>query len=226
MKDSILLVDDNPDILTVLKANLELHGFDVLTAASCHEAAERLNERPPDLVVLDRMLPDGDGLELCSHWTKQNSSLPIILLTARDSVSDRVLGLESGADDYVVKPFEPLELVARIRACLRRLRPAGKEKLSMGLFAVDRARMSVTLGGQPLTLTPKEYHLLCLFMEHPGEVISRDTIRKELWKDTTIYSWSRVIDVHIQHLRQKVEKDPSSPVHIKTVVGMGYRFEA
>ena len=226
MKDSILVVDDNPDILTVLKANLELHGFQVVTAASCREAGDRLEEHPPDLVVLDRILPDGDGLELCSQWRRNNRGVPVILLTARDSVSDRVLGLESGADDYVVKPFEPLELVARIRACLRRLRPGGKEKLQIGEFEMDRSAMSITLRGEPLDLTPKEFHLLGLFMERPGEVITRETIKKEIWKNTSIYSWSRVIDVHIQHLRQKIEQDPSAPVHIKTVIGMGYRFEA
>lgn len=226
MKDTILIVDDNPDILTVLRANLELHRLRVLTAASCQEAQRSLEENRPDLVVLDRMLPDGDGVNLCKQWRQQERSLPVILLTARDTVSDKVLGLESGADDYVVKPFEPLELIARIKACLRRLKPEGREKLSLGEFALDKAAMAVTLRGRPLDLTPKEYRLLCLFMEHPGEVTSRDTIRKELWRNTSIYSWSRVIDVHIQHLRQKIEADPSNPVHIRTVVGTGYRFEA
>lgn len=225
MKKTILIVDDNPDILTVLRANLELHDLKVITAASCQEAAKSLEENTPDLVVLDRMLPDGDGVSLCNQWRRQEISLPIILLTARDSVSDKVLGLESGADDYVVKPFEPLELIARIKTCLRRLKPEGKQKLSVGEFTLDKAAMRISIKDSPLELTPKEYRLLCLFMEHPGEVISRDTIRKELWKNTSIYSWSRVIDVHIQHLRQKIEANPSDPVYIKTVIGTGYKFE-
>jgi len=225
MSDKILIVDDNRDILTVLRANLELHGFAVLAAETGKDAAAILDESTPDLVVLDRMLPDCDGAELLNQWRQQERTVPVILLTARDSVSDRVLGLESGADDYVVKPFEPLELIARVKACLRRLKPEGKTVLSAGDFFLDRAAMRITLRGTPLELTPKEYRLLSLFLEHQGEVISRERIKKELWKNTKIYSWSRVIDVHIQHLRQKIEPVPSDPVHIRTVIGTGYMFE-
>ena len=225
MKASILVVDDSPDILTVLKANLQLHGYEVRTADSLEAAREAARERRPDLVVLDRILPDGDGIELCSSWKESFPSLPIIMLTARDQVSDKVLGLESGADDYVVKPFEPMELVARIKVCLRRLRPGRKESISIGGIVIDRSSMTVTCRGVPVDLTPKEYQLLCLFAEHPGEVLSREVIRKHLWKDRQIYSWSRVIDVHVQHLMKKIEKDPSEPTCIRTVVGVGYRFE-
>jgi DNA-binding response OmpR family regulator len=225
MNASILIVDDDPDILTVLKANLQLRGFQVETASSCEEAEECMERRPPDLVVLDRILPDGEGVELCGRWNARHRGLPIIMLTAKDSVSDRVLGLESGADDYVVKPFEPLELVARIKACLRRLKPEDRGRLEAGGIVIDRASMTVTLEGEPVELTPREYRLLCLFAEHRGEVLSRDFIRKAVWKDSKIYSWSRVIDVHIQHLRQKIEADPSNPEYIKTVTGTGYRFE-
>jgi DNA-binding response OmpR family regulator len=226
MKSDILVVDDNPDILTVLKANLQLHGFEVRAAGSCAQARKQLEEKVPDLVVLDRILPDGDGVDLCAAWKKDHLRLPVILLTARDQVSDKVLGLDSGADDYVVKPFEPLELIARIRACLRRVKPHRKEKVTLGEISIDRTSMKVTRRGEPVSLTPKEYQLLCLFAEHTGEVLSRDVIRRHLWKDRQIYSWSRVIDVHVQHLRQKVEDDPSAPAYIFTVLGVGYRFEA
>jgi DNA-binding response OmpR family regulator len=165
-------------------------------------------------------------VDLCAEWKNVSLQLPVILLTARDQVSDRVLGLDSGADDYVVKPFEPLELIARIRACLRRMKPQKKEKITVGEIAIDLTSMKVTRRGNPLPLTPKEYQLLCLFAEHPGEVLSREVIRKHLWKDRQIYSWSRVIDVHVQHLRQKVEDNPSEPAYITTVVGVGYRLEA
>ena len=225
MKASILVVDDNPDILTVLKANLQLHDYRVVTAGSLRAAVLKVEEERPDLVVLDRILPDGDGIELCGTWKETFPSLPIIMLTARDQVSDKVLGLESGADDYVVKPFEPLELVARIKACLRRVRPGKGEHLSVGEITIDRSSMTVTCRGTSVELTPKEYQLLCLFAEHTGEVLSREVIRKHLWRDRQIYSWSRVIDVHVQHLRRKIEKDPADPRYVKTIVGVGYRFE-
>ncbi len=224
MKPSILVVDDDPDILTVLKANLQLHGFEAVTAASCAEAEDRLNEKVPDLVVLDRILPDGEGVELCKLWSERIQGLPIILLTAMDTISDKVLGLESGADDYVVKPFEPVELVARIKACLRRNKPEGGGRIVAGALSIDMASMTVVLRDSELDLTPKEYRLLCLLAERSGEVLSRDAIRKALWSDSQIYSWSRVIDVHIQHLRQKIEEDPANPACILTVPGTGYKF--
>lgn len=222
----ILIVDDDPDILTVLKANLRLHGFDVDTAASCAEAEERLKEHLPDLVVLDRKLPDGDGMELSGLWNLRYRGLSVIVLTAMDSISDRVLGLESGADDYVVKPFEPLELVARIKACLRRLKPSGgPETITAGALSINKTSMTVLKNGEPLDLTPKQYQLLSLFVEHPGEVLSREFLRKTLWEDSQLYSWSRVIDVHVQHLRQKIEDDPSNPRMLVTIPGRGYRFD-
>ncbi len=224
MKATILIVDDDPDILTVLKANLQMHGFETITASSCAEAEERLEQKRPDLIVLDRILPDGEGMEMCRRWSQQTRGLPIIMLTAMDTVSDRVLGLESGADDYVVKPFEPVELVARIKACLRRLKPEEGDVIVSGGLTIDPSAMSVTLRGEPVELTPKQYQLLSLLARHPGKVHSRDQIRKELWSHSKIYSWSRVIDVHIQHLRQKMERNPSEPECIITVPGTGYKF--
>jgi len=224
MKNRILAIDDDIDILKVLKANLELHGYEVDTAESWTKAQEILSTRQPDLIILDIMLPDGDGIEICRHLRKESPKIPIILLTAKDKISDKVIGLESGADDYVVKPFETLELIARIKACLRRVCPVVEEKVVIGNLKVDFKKQEVTISGKKIELTPKEYKLLCFFINNRGEVLDRETIRKNLWKDSQIYSWSRVIDVHIQHLRQKIEKDPSNPKYIITVPAAGYRF--
>ncbi|MBI5051034.1 MAG: response regulator transcription factor [Nitrospirae bacterium] len=224
MKNRILTVDDDRDILKVLKANLELHGYEVDTAESWTKAQEILTTRQPDMIILDIMLPDGDGIEICRHLRKESPQIPIILLTARDKVSDKVMGLEIGADDYVVKPFETLELIARIGACLRRVCPITEDEVVIGNLKVDFKKQIVTVSGKKVELTPKEYKLLCFFINNRGEVMDRETIRKTIWKDSHIYSWSRVIDVHIQHLRQKIEKDPSNPKYLLTVPGAGYRF--
>ena len=221
----ILVVDDDPDILKVLRANLEVAGFEVETALNCLEADELIESSNVDLLVLDLMLPDCDGIEFCRQLRQRQQDLPIIMLTARDGVSDRVLGLESGADDYVVKPFEAVELIARIRACLRRRGPHDTESLQAGGIQVNIPEREVTVDGRKVSLTPKEFDLLCLFIKNQGRVLSRDFIRRSLWKDSKrLYSWSRVIDVHVQHLRSKIEKDASHPQHILTVPGVGYRF--
>ncbi len=222
----ILAVDDDRDILKVLKANLQLHGYEVDTADTWTRAQGMIIENLPDLILLDMMLPDGNGIEICRNLRKDHLQLPIIMLTARDKISDKVIGLESGADDYVVKPFETLELIARIKACLRRAVPqAVKEEVCIGHIKVDFRKHLVTVSGKKIDLTPKEYELLCYFISHRGEALSRDTIRKAIWKGSQIYSWSRVIDVHIQHLRQKIEKDPSNPKYLLTVSGAGYMFK-
>ena len=224
MKHTILLVDDDADILKVLKANLELHGFLALTAERWSEAEKILSHQTPDLIILDVMLPDGNGIELCRNLGTRYPSMPILMLTARDKVSDKVIGLESGADDYMVKPFETLELIARVKACLRRSQPLSAERVVIGDLAVDFKKRTVSVGGKEITLTQKEYELLCFLISRKGELLSRDVIRRQLWKDSQIYSWSRVIDVHIQHLRQKIEMNPSKPEYIFTVSGAGYRF--
>ncbi|MFN3479217.1 MAG: response regulator transcription factor [Thermodesulfovibrionales bacterium] len=224
MQSLILIIDDDIDILSVLKANLELHGFVVKTAQNWSSAEKELSNTIPDLIILDIMLPDGNGVEICRSLRERFPDLPIMMLTARDKVSDKVLGLESGADDYIVKPFETLELIARIKACLRRVRHDLTERIVIDDIVIDVKRRSVTLKGKSLILTPKEYELLFYLVTHRGEVLTRERIRKHLWKESSIYSWSRVIDVHIQHLRQKIEKNPSKPEYIITVPGVGYRF--
>lgn len=225
MSNLILAVDDDRDILKVLRANLELHGYEVDTADSWSRGHELLLQREPSLILLDIMLPDGDGIAICQSLRREHNRIPVIMLTAKDKVSDKVLGLESGADDYVVKPFETLELLARIKACLRRTTPSDiHEEISSGNIRIDIKKHTVTISGKPVDLTPKEFELLCFFLNHRDEVLSREAIRRQLWKGSQIYSWSRVIDVHVQHLRQKLEKDPSNPVHLITVPGAGYRF--
>ncbi len=225
MPGYILIVDDDIDILSVLRANLELYGFTVKTSQNWTSAERELSVSVPDLLILDIMLPDGNGVEICRSLRERFPDLPIMMLTAKDKVSDKVTGLESGADDYIVKPFETLELIARIRACLRRTRHDLSERIVIDDLVIDLKRRVVTLKGKDLVLTPKEYDLLSYLVSHRGEVLTRENIRKHLWKESSIYSWSRVIDVHIQHLRQKIEKNPSKPAYILTVPGVGYKFK-
>ncbi len=225
MKNRILAVDDDLDILRVLRANIELHGYEVDTAETWTKAEQMLSIRQPDLIILDIMLPDGDGMEICRDLRKKHPKIPIIMLTAKDKISDKVLGLESGADDYVVKPFETLELIARIKACLRRAKPSEGEQITIGKLHIDYKRRIVKVKNKEIILTPKEYDLLCLLISSRGSVLSREDIKKHLWKESKIYSWSRVIDVHIQHLRQKIEDNPSEPEYIITVLGIGYCFK-
>ncbi|ADH86018.1 response regulator transcription factor [Desulfurivibrio alkaliphilus] len=222
---TLLAIDDDQDILKVLKANLELHGFKLVTATSLTEARQVLESLQPDLIILDLMLPDGDGLEFCCSLKSIHPQLPIIMLTARDKVSDKVVGLELGADDYVVKPFETSELLARIKARLRSS-PGGAPNpvIRAGELEVDLRNQTVSVNGQEIYLTAKEFQLLACLVENRNNLVTRDEIRKRLWRDSKIYSWSRVIDVHIQHLRQKIEKTPSRPRFIITVPGRGYRF--
>lgn len=224
MKNKILVVDDDHDILKVLKANLELHDYQVSTADCWLKAQEEISSSTPDLIILDIMLPDGDGIDICRTLRVRFPTMPIIMLTAKDKVSDKVMGLESGSDDYVVKPFETLELIARIKACLRRAKPLLIDRVVIGDLSVDYKKRIVKIKGKEIELTPKEYEMLCILIAHRGEVLSREAIRKSLWKNAQLYSWSRVIDVHIQHLRQKIEKDPAEPEYILTVPGAGYKF--
>ncbi len=221
----ILVVDDDSDILRVLKANLELNNFEVSTADCWKKAEEHLSTDKFTLIILDLMLPDIDGIKACSELRKKGFSLPIIMLTARDKISDKVMGLECGADDYIVKPFETLELIARIKACLRRTSEIHLQKIELGEISIDEKTRTVKVKSNIIELTHKEFDLLIFLATQRGEVISREKIRNTVWKDSSLYSWSRVIDVHIQHIRKKIEKDPSKPEYIVTVPGVGYKFD-
>lgn len=220
---SLLIIDDDPDILKILKANFELYNFKVFTAENWEIGKNYLDK--VNLLILDIMLPDADGFEILKEIRQSNSNLPVIMLTAKDKISDKVLGLETGADDYVVKPFETLELIARVKACLRRTSPPQLSQIKVRNLYIDLKRRIVKKDNQEIVLTPKEYDILCYLVSKRGEVVSKKELRQFLWdKEERIYPWSRVIDVHIMNLRKKIERDPSAPEFIITVPGVGYKF--
>jgi DNA-binding response OmpR family regulator len=222
----ILLVDDDPDILRILKDNLELDGYQVRTASTGREALQLFVREVPDLIILDLSLPDVDGIQVCRS-VREKSATPIIMLTARDRVPDKVLGLETGADDYVVKPFDYLELSARVRACLRR-RPTPaytEEVVEIGKLKIDASKNTVWKEGEKVSLTLREFRLLLLLARNAGKVLDRSAIRLALWPEGELYKDSRAIDVHVQHLRYKLEENPGKPEYIKTVQGVGYVME-
>jgi DNA-binding response OmpR family regulator len=222
----ILLVDDDPDILRILKDNLELDGYQVSTASTGREALQLFVREVPDLIILDLSLPDVDGIQVCRS-VREKSATPIIMLTARDRVPDKVLGLETGADDYVVKPFDYLELSARVRACLRR-RPTPaytEEVVEIGKLKIDASKNTVWKEGEKVSLTLREFRLLLLLARNAGKVLDRSAIRLALWPEGELYKDSRAIDVHVQHLRYKLEENPGKPEYIKTVQGVGYILE-
>lgn len=226
---TIIVVDDDPDIQTVLRGNLQLAGYRVLSCMNGLETFTVLKREKPDLLILDLSLPDHDGIQICRRLRfEYGDELPVVMLTARDALADKVLGLECGADDYVVKPFAFLELHARIKNCLRRRVAAGGEKavemLNVGDLVIDYQLKQARIGDQDIGLTRKEFNLLVLLVENRDRVMSREDIRHALWGKCQLYSWSRAIDVHIRHLRCKIEDDPENPQLIQTVVGIGYRF--
>jgi DNA-binding response OmpR family regulator len=226
---TILLVDDEEAVQKLLTYPLERDGFRVVPAHDGEEALERFSEEQVDLVVLDLMLPKLDGLEVCKRLRAQ-SSVPIIMLTARDDEFDKVLGLELGADDYITKPFSIREFRSRVRALLRRVsapRPGSSDGslISAGQVAIDLARRTVEVDGQAVQLTYVEFELLRTLASSPGVVFSRQRLLEALWGGSE-YREPRTIDVHVRHLREKLEPDPSEPRYLQTVRGAGYRFNA
>ena len=225
---TILLVDDDEAVRKLLSFPLERDGYEVIQAADGVEALERFGESPVDLVVLDLMLPRLDGLEVCKRL-RATSTVPIIMLTARDDELDKVLGLELGADDYITKPFSIREFRSRVRALLRRARqphvPAdeAEPRIEADGLAIDMSRRTVEVRGQPVTLTYVEFELLRTLASSPGRVFSRRMLLEALWKSAD-YRDPRTIDVHVRHLREKLEAEPREPEYILTVRGVGYRF--
>ncbi|MBN1369927.1 MAG: response regulator transcription factor [Dehalococcoidaceae bacterium] len=230
----VLLAEDDASLSEVIKYNLVKNGYDVITAADGIRALEAARSERPDLLVLDLMLPGMDGMEVC-RILRSETSIPIIMLTARDDEVDKVLGLEIGADDYITKPFSMRELLARIKAVLRRrVSSAGAytvEASSAGEFItssgiqIDTNRHRVSCDGQILELGPKEFDLLALLVSNPGRVFSRDYLLQRIWG----YDYAgntRTVDVHIRWLREKIENNPAEPSRIITVRGVGYKFEA
>jgi len=226
---TILLVDDEATLIEALQYNLTKEGYRVITAADGVEALDKAREGAPDLVILDLMLPRKDGLEVC-RILRRESTVPIIILTAKDTEVDTVLGLELGADDYVVKPIRLRELLARIKAQLRRsdmprayMEPP-HERVQFGRIVIDRDSRKVFRGEDEIVLTLKEYDLLDYLLTNAGKVMSREVLLDKVWG----YEYagdSRTVDVHIRWLREKVEDEPATPHHIKTVRGIGYRLE-
>ena len=235
MPETILVVEDEPALRDTLTYNLKKDGFTVETVGDGRSALEAARRLKPDLVVLDIMLPELDGFEVARILRKEMTT-PILMLTARDDEIDRVVGLEVGADDYLTKPFSMRELMARVKAQIRRTRLVREEieksaqpiikheTLSFDKLIISVSRREVTLHGAPLALKPKEYELLFFFAEHKGHMLSREFILERVWGWDFIGD-SRTVDVHVRWLRQKIEEDPSNPSRIVTVRGGGYRFE-
>lgn len=238
MPRTILVVEDEPSLQETLAYNLEKQGYQVEAAGDGRAALEAARRLQPDLLVLDIMLPLMDGVEVCKTLRREAFQFPIIMLTARDDEIDRVVGLEVGADDYLTKPFSMRELMARVKAQLRRTQiireelekvkavqlPEQQETINFGNLTVNLTRREVLLDGTPLALKPQEYDLLTFFAGHRGQMLSREFMLERVW------GWdymgdSRTVDVHVRWLRQKIESDPANPVRIITVRGGGYRFE-
>ena len=222
----ILVVDDEPMVAEVVERYLVRDGFEVRTAADGDEALALSQEWAPDLVVLDLMLPGKDGFEVC-RALHRDSHMPIIMLTARGEETERIVGLEIGADDYMVKPFSPRELVARIKAVLRRSLAApasGADVLRFTGLEVNPRTRTVEANGQTTSLTAKEFDLLHFLALHPGQVFSREQLMDQVW-DYTFAGEASTVTVHVRRLREKIEPEPLRPRYIKTVWGVGYKFE-
>jgi len=220
----VLVVDDEPKIVEVVGDYLRSAGFSVITAADGQGAVALARARPPDLVVLDLGLPGLDGLDVARDL-RRASPVPIIMLTARGAETDRVVGLELGADDYLVKPFSPRELVARVRAVLRRVEglETGRERFVVGDVAVDTIRREVTVGAQMVDLTATEFDLLVELARQPGRVFTRAQLLDAI-QGVVVESYERTVDAHIKNIRRKLEPDPHRPRYVLTVHGVGYRF--
>jgi two-component system, OmpR family, response regulator RegX3 len=225
VKHRILVVEDEAAISEPLAESLEREGFDADVAPTLAAARDAYQRQPPDLVLLDVMLPDGDGRDLARE-IRRASDVPIIMLTARGEEIDRVLGLELGADDYVVKPFSMRELTARIRAIMRRGRgPERRGPIEIGDLVLDPSSRTLTKAAQPVELAAKEFDLLNLLMANAGDVLKRERIMDEVW-DPHWFGPTKTLDVHISWLRKKIEDDPSKPRYITTIRGVGFRFLA
>jgi DNA-binding response OmpR family regulator len=229
---TILVVDDEPLVVEVVERYLKREGFAVIAARTGEQALAAACDPActVDLVVLDVMLPGLQGVEVCRRLREEQGALmPIILLTARGEEDDRIRGLAVGADDYVVKPFSPGELVARVKAQLRRVTmdatQVGRERaLAGGDIRLDPEERTCSVRGKPVALTPKEFDLLEYFMAHAGQVVSRDELLDKIW-DESFFGYPGTVTVHVRRLREKIEADPELPTHIKTVWGLGYKFE-
>ena len=221
----ILIVDDEPAILRGLADNLKRELHEVLTATDGEAAYRLIKEKKPDLVILDLMLPKLSGYEVCRQIRAERNSTPVLMLTARGEETDRVVGLDLGADDYVTKPFSVRELLARVRALLRRTQPAktGVDQVTVGDVIIDFRRYEARKANQPLEMTRREFQLLHALASRPGEVVTRDELLDRVW-GLEAFPTTRTIDNHIAGLRAKLERDPAEPRHLLTVRGVGYKW--
>lgn len=237
MDKTVLIVEDEQNIVDILSFNLEREGYNTLEAYDGNTGLQLALEQNPDLVLLDLMLPGMDGFDVCREIRKAGSAVPIIMLTAREEETDKVLGLELGADDYITKPFAMRELLARVKANIRRMSmapaapaaPAPQQeqtqrRLELGRVCVDLERATVYKDGQPLELTQREYDLICFLASQPGKVFSREALMEHVWNYEGYVGDVRAVDVAIRRLREKIEDDPASPKFIVTKRGMGYYF--
>ncbi|MFK3958156.1 response regulator [Guptibacillus hwajinpoensis] len=234
MAQKILVVDDEISILTLLQFNLEQAGYEVVTAENGTEALEVVIEEKPNCIILDLMLPEMDGLEVCKELRQRHIHTPVLMLTAKDDEFDKVLGLELGADDYMTKPFSPREVVARIKAILRRVKQLEEskaasqmeesEKIQVGELEVYPNNYEAFFQEEIMEVTPKEFELLVYLLRHKGRVLTREQLLSAVWNYDFVGD-TRIVDVHVSHLREKIEQNTRKPEYIKTIRGLGYKLE-
>ncbi|MCQ6278344.1 response regulator transcription factor [Bacillus sp. EB600] len=234
MRNKVLVVDDEQSIVTLLQYNLEQTGFEVITAMDGETGRDLAEKEAPDIIILDLMLPKLDGMEVCKQLRQKKVLIPILMLTAKDEEFDKVLGLELGADDYLVKPFSPREVIARVKAILRRMQvtkdeyQAKEEEISefiqIGDLKLAPEQYEAYFKGELLELTLKEFELLLYLAKNKGRVLTRDQLLSAVW-NYDFAGDTRIVDVHISHLREKIERDSKKPTYIKTIRGLGYKLE-
>lgn len=227
MKQTVIVLEDEADIANLVRHHLQQSGFSVAVATAGAQVIPLARENPPALFVLDIMVPGGNGFEVCRQIrsTRELAKVPIIFLTAKTSEADRVRGLDIGADDYITKPFSTRELLARVRAVLRRFEKPVTNDISTPDFQLDSDSVTLTVRGTPVQTTATEFRLLQFLGSHPGRVFTRDQVLDAVWRDLAFVT-PRSVDVYIRRLREKIEQDPENPRYLKTVRGAGYKFEA
>ncbi|MEF3254768.1 MAG: response regulator transcription factor [Deferribacterales bacterium] len=229
MSCKILLIDDDFEILDILKLLLEVEGYETDTATNGFTGIEKVKKNRYNLIILDLNLPDLSGEQVCKLLRKSTNT-PILILSAKESVTDKVLCLEYGADDYVTKPFQNMELIARIKSILRRCHYDEEQEdinpiIHYKGFVINTDDKTVYKGDEEIILTPKEFEILLYLLRNKGKIVPREKIINDLWGKDNLYKWSRSLDVHIQHIRQKLEKNSKGPTFLKTVTGVGYKLE-
>lgn len=230
MNEHIMVVDDEPSIITLLGFHLEKAGYRVSSATDGSDVIDRVAQDPPDLLILDLMLPGVEGMDVCKKLREKQWFMPIIMLTAKDDEFDKVIGLEVGADDYITKPFSPREVTSRVKAVLRRSTYVKESKaqtenmIEAGRLLIYPDKYEAYFAGEPIECTPKEFELLLYFMQHKGQVMKRDHLLNAVWHFDFMGD-TRIVDAHVSHLRDKIEENTKKPRYIKTVHGLGYKLD-